>query len=218
MSEVAEGRTALLCGATGLVGSHCLNLLLADPFYKKVVVLTRRSLGAVVSNPKLDQRIVDFEALDQFLGGLEVDHVLSALGTTIAKAGSQENFRRVDFDYPLTVARAALDTGAKHLVVVSSLGADPEGRVFYLKVKGELEGALSELGFQGVTFLRPSLLLGERQETRLAEQFYEVLLRAAPKRYRGIQAETVARVMVESAKTERPGCEILESPEIASFA
>lgn len=218
MSDVEEGRTALLCGATGLVGSHCLNLLLADSFYKQVTVLTRRPLGAVVSNPKLDQRIVDFEQLGHFTRELQVDHVLSALGTTIAKAGSQENFRRVDYDYPVTIARAALDAGAQYLVLVSSLGADPEGRVFYLKVKGELEEAISELGFRGVTFLRPSLLLGERKEPRLAEQFYEVLLRAAPKRYRGIQAEIVARAMVESAKSEQPGCEILESPQIAAFA
>jgi len=199
------------------VGSHCLDLLLADPFYARVVALTRRPLGSVASNPKLDQRIVDFEALDHFLGGLESDHVFCALGTTIAKAGSQENFRRVDFDYPLAIARAALDAGARHLVLVSSLGADPDGRVFYLKVKGELEKAISELGFRGVTFLRPSLLLGERKEPRLAEQFYEVLLRAAPKRYRGVQAETVARAMLESAKAEQPGCEILDSPQIVSF-
>jgi uncharacterized protein YbjT (DUF2867 family) len=171
----------------------------------------------VASNPKLDQRIVDFEALDRFLGGLEVDHVFCALGTTIAKAGSQEKFRRVDFGYPLAIARAALDAGAKHLVLVSSLGADPEGRVFYLKVKGELEEAISELGFRGVTFLRPSLLLGERKEPRLAEQFFEILLRAAPKRFRGVQAETVARAMIESAKAGQPGCEILDSTQIASF-
>jgi len=218
VSEIEATKTALLCGATGLVGSRCLDLLLADPYYGKVVVLTRRSLGSVVSNPKLDQRIVDFEQLGSFMGGLRVDHVLSALGTTIAKAGSQDAFRRVDYDYPLAIARAALAAGAQHLVLVSSLGADPAGRVFYLKVKGELEKAILELGFRGVTFLRPSLLLGERKEPRLAEQFYEVLLRAAPKRYRGVQAEVVARAMVESAKSERPGCEILESPEIASFA
>lgn len=218
MSDVPASRTVLLSGATGLVGSHCLQQLLADPYYKKVVVLTRRPLGSVVSNPKLDQRIVDFEQLDDFISGLQVDHVLSALGTTIAKAGSQESFRRVDFDYPLTIARAALDAGAKHLVLVSSLGADPDGRVFYLKVKGELEAAISNLGYPGVTFLRPSLLLGERQEPRLAEQFYEVLLRAAPKRYRGVQAEIVARAMLESAKSEQPGCEILDSPQIAAFS
>jgi len=218
MSDPVEGRTALLCGATGLVGSHCLDLLLADPYYEKIVALTRRPLGTVASNPKLDQRVVDFDQLDEFTGGLQVDHVFSALGTTIAKAGSQEKFRRVDFDYPLAIGRAALDAGAQHLVLVSSLGADPEGRVFYLKVKGELEEAISELGFKGVTYLRPSLLVGERQEPRLAEQFYEVLLKAAPRRYRGIPAETVARVMVESAKAERPGCEIIESPEIAAFA
>lgn len=218
MSDVAEGRTALLCGATGLVGSHCLDHLLSDPLYKRVVVLTRRSLGAKVSNPKLDQRIVDFDQLGHFVGGLQVDHLFCALGTTIAKAGSQEAFRRVDYDYPLEIARAALDNGATHFVMVSSLGADPEGRVFYLRVKGKLEIAISELGFRGVTFLRPSLLLGERKEPRLAEQFYEVLLRAAPRRYRGVQAEIVARAMVESAKAEKPGCEILESPEIAAFA
>jgi len=218
VSEDAAGKTALLCGATGLVGSHCLNLLLADAFYEKVVVLTRRPLGPVVANPKLDQRIVDFEQLDDFIGGLHVDHVLSALGTTIAKAGSQEAFRRVDYDYPLEIASAALGKGATHFVMVSSLGADPDSRVFYLRVKGELEAAISELGYRGVTFLRPSLLLGERKEPRLAEQFYEVLLRAAPKRYRGVQAEVVAHAMVESAKSEQPGCEILESPEIASFA
>ena len=218
MSDPAAGKTALLCGTTGLVGSHCLRLLLADPAYKQVVALTRRPLGAVIANPKLDQRIVDFEELEHFLGGLQVDHVFSALGTTIAKAGSQEQFRRVDFDYPLAIAKTALDAGAQHLVLVSSLGADSEGRVFYLKVKGELEEAISGLGYQGLTYLRPSLLLGERKEPRLAEQFYEVLLKAAPKRYRGIEAETVARVMIETAKAERPGCEILESPEIAALA
>ena len=217
MNDAADSKTALLCGATGLVGSQCLELLLADPYYEKVVALTRRPLGAMVSNPKLDQRIVDFEQLGHFLGSLEVDHVFSALGTTIAKAGSQESFRRVDYDYPREIAQAAFDAGAQHLVLVSSLGADPEGRVFYLKVKGELETAISGIGYRGLTYLRPSLLVGERKEPRLAEQFYEVLLKAAPRRYRGVPAETVARVMVESAKAERPGCEILESPEIASF-
>ena len=218
MIDAAERRIALLCGATGLVGSHCLELLLTDPFYSRVVVLTRRSLGPVVSNPKLDQRIVDFDRLEDFMGRLKVDHVFGALGTTIAKAGSQEQFRRVDFDYPLAIARAALERGATHLSLVSSLGADPESRVFYLKVKGELEAAISGLGYRGVTFLRPSLLLGERKEPRLAEQFYEILLRAAPKRYRGVQAATVAHAMVESAKLKRSGCEILESPAIAAFA
>src|SRR2546422_227594 len=131
-------RTALLAGATGLVGGHVLRLLLADESYQKITVLSRR--GLPVTSPKLQQRLIDFDHLAD-LDVPRVDDVFCCLGTTIKKAGSQEAFRKVDFGYVEALARIAARAGAKQFLLVSAIGADAKSRVFYSRVKGETEAA-----------------------------------------------------------------------------
>jgi uncharacterized protein YbjT (DUF2867 family) len=213
-------RTALLLGATGLVGGHCLRLLLEEPAYGRVHVLTRRGLGR--AHPRLAEHVVDFDRLDGTAAAVRADDVFCCLGTTIAKAGSRDAFRRVDHDYPLNTARLALARGARRFLLVSALGADPRSRVFYNRVKGETERDVSALGFDAVVLLRPSLLIGERAERRRGEEigkrvmpFVGPLLVGPLRKYRGIEGETVARAMVRLALGDAAGVRIVESDEIA---
>jgi uncharacterized protein YbjT (DUF2867 family) len=149
------------------------------------------------------------------------DQTICALGTTIKKAGSRDAFRRVDFEYPLTIARAALGGGCRHFLLVSAMGADPHSRVFYNRVKGQLEAAILGLGFDRVSIFRPSLLLGDRREFRPGEAAGQVLGRwlrfAIPRRYRPIHARTVAAAMVRIAAVNPAGYRTLTSDAIAEW-
>ena len=218
-----NGRTAVLLGASGLVGGFCLRTLVADKSYAGIILLNRREL-AVAPDRRLSQRMVDFENLSAAeFAGAQV--VFCSLGTTIRKAGSQEAFRRVDLEYPLAAAKAARQTGAKQFVLVSSVGADPLAKNFYLRTKGELEREISNLGFSTVHILRPSLLLGKREEFRLGER---VAMAAMPllnfamlgglRRYRAISAESVGRAMVVAARREKSGTFIHEYEQIIALA
>jgi uncharacterized protein YbjT (DUF2867 family) len=199
--------TALLAGATGLVGSHVLRNLLADPHWGRVVTVGRRATP--VRHVKLEQRIVDLGMLET-LGDLRADDVFCCVGTTIKQAGSQDAFRRVDHDYVVALAGAGLRAGATQFLLVSAIGADPASRVFYSRVKGETEAAVRRLSYRGVQIFRPSLLLGERAEFRAGERIATLLAPIASlalvgplRRYRPIQADTVARAMGQIA-TEAP--------------
>src|SRR5690606_11908511 len=139
---------------------------------------------------------------------------ICALGTTIKQAGSQAQFRRVDHDYVLAFARAALAGGVRHVLVVTALGADARSSVFYNRVKGELEEALSELPFSALPIVRPSLLLGRREQTRLGERLAAPLARLLPKSYRGIEAATVARALVRLAREPAAGRRVVLSKEL----
>src|SRR5688572_11971644 len=153
---------AWIAGATGLVGRALLDALLAEPRVEQVAALARRPLPR--THPKLESVTVDFERLEQELAGRRATCAFCCLGTTIKKAGSQDAFRRVDHDYVLAFARAALAAGAEKLLVVTALGADAKSGIFYNRVKGEVEAHLRELGFRELHLLRPSLLLGPREE------------------------------------------------------
>jgi uncharacterized protein YbjT (DUF2867 family) len=149
----------------------------------------------------------------------------TALGTTIRKAGSQQAFRRVDFEYPLSAAKQALNAGAKQFILVSSVGADPGSRNFYLRTKGELEQAVSALGFQAVHIFRPSILLGKREEFRAGERVATVIapvlnlmLMGVLRRYRAIRAATVGRAMVAAARQAIIGVHVYEYDQIAQLA
>ena len=204
-------RTALLAGASGLVGGHCLRLLLAEPTYGRVIALGRRALP--LQHPKLEQKLVDFAHIADLVP--RVDDVYCCLGTTIKKAGSQAAFRRVDHDYVVALAQAAKQAGARRFLLVSSLGANSRSRIFYSRVKGEAERDVSAVPFKAVHIFRPSLLLGERAESRPLERLGSVAfgalapLLAGPLRpYRAIPAETVARAMVRAALGEATGVRI----------
>jgi uncharacterized protein YbjT (DUF2867 family) len=211
--------TALLLGATGLVGGHVLDLLLADPRYLRVTVLTRRPLARM--DPKLDQRTADFDRLEDHAISFAVSDVFCCLGTTIAQAGSQEAFRRVDHDYVVHAARLAAQHGAGRYLVVTAAGANARSRIFYNRVKGEAENAVRALPLEGVVILRPSLLLGERSGTRTGESVAQRVMPALEwmlvgplRRYRPIHASTVARAMVRLAREQPRGVRVVESDEI----
>ncbi len=205
-----------LLGATGLVGRHTLDLLAADPHFTRVVVLARRKPGEAMA-PRVEAHLVDLERLDERPELLGVDQVICALGTTIKTVGgSRERFRAVDFGIPLAAARVARQQGARHFLLVSALGASAGSRVFYNRVKGELEDALRVIGFRSVTILRPSLLLGDRAQPRLGEEVGKRLAWLVPGRYRPVHARDVAAALVRAAREDVPGLHILESDEIAS--
>lgn len=214
-------RTAVIAGATGLVGRHCLEELLADPAYARVVALTRRSFD--LQDAKLTEDLTDFDNLPAYLG-IPCDTAFCSLGTTIRKAGSREAFHRVDFEFVQNFARWARRSGAKTFVLVSAAGADAHSGNFYLKTKGEAEAAVAAAGFDSVYFLRPGLLLGERKEFRLGETIATPLLRAVGvflrgglSKYRAIAARDVARAMVRCAEESRPGAQVMHNAEILTL-
>lgn len=208
----------LVCGATGLVGRACLERLLADPAFARVVVLSRRPLPEAVrskdTDEKLDVHLVDFERLSEHRDLLRVDAILCALGTTIKQAGSQERFREVDFGYPLTLARLGLEEGVRHFLLVSALGAGARSRFFYNRVKGELEEALRALPYRSTTIVRPSLLLGDRPEFRLGEEVAKRFAFLFPNKYKPVHADAVAAVLVAAAREDRAGAQVIASAEI----
>jgi uncharacterized protein YbjT (DUF2867 family) len=206
---------AVLAGASGLVGGHLLRLLLAEPAYREVTALVRRPVSA--AHPKLVQRVVDFSQLTkENVAG--ADKVFSALGTTSAKAGSQEQQRLVDYEYPLELGRVCLAAGARQYLLVSAADASATSRVFYSRLKGELERDLTKLGYPALTIARPSLILGERTEKRALERLSQAvmpwavdpLLRGGWRRYHSIAAETIARALVQRSQADFAGVEILE--------
>lgn len=212
------GRTVVLSGATGLVGREALRLLLADPGIAQVVVLVRRPLADAPASPKLVAHVVDFERLDATAPPFAADQLVCALGSTIRQAGSEERFRAVDFGYPLALARLAVARGARHVLLVSALGADPRSRVFYNRVKGELEAALSALPLPALSIVRPSLLLGDRAEFRLGEVLAKPFALLVLGRYRPVHARDVAAALVRLAREDAPGKRVVESETIRAWA
>ena len=216
-----HSRSALVAGASGLIGRALLPLLLESPRYKRVHVLLRRTVPELPAHAKLQVHTVDFGRLPALPA---VDDVFISLGTTIKAAGSQAAFRLVDFDAVLNTARAGRATGAKRLLVISALGADPRSRVFYNRVKGEMEVAMAALGYESVVIARPSLLVGDRaalgQPRRAGEDWATRLLRPAlrwvPRSVRPIGADIVARSMLRAALEAAPGVTVLSSSEMQS--
>lgn len=204
--------TAWLAGATGLVGREALSLLLADPSFTHVLSLGRRGTGA--SDPRLEERIVDFDTLERDAPDVPGNVALCSLGSTIKQAGSKAQFRRVDHDYVLAFARAALAHGVRHFLIVTALGADPNSRVFYNRVKGEVEADLAALPFAALTILRPSMLLGNRSEFRFGERVLAPLTKLLPRSVGGIEAHTVARAMVRLAREPANGRRVVLSREL----
>ena len=212
-------RTALVVGGSGLVGRFCLQALLDDPAYGSVITLARRELS-VAAHSRLTQKVLSFEMLAS-LDLPPLDDVFCALGTTIRTAGSQEVFRRVDYDLPLAVADHALKFGARQFVLVSSIGADAKSKNFYLRTKGEVEDALRRLPFKTLHIFRPGFLMGKREESRLGESIavplakgLQFVLIGGLRRYRPISAEKVGRAMVAAAEGDRQGTFIWQFDEI----
>jgi uncharacterized protein YbjT (DUF2867 family) len=207
-----------LLGATGLVGKYCLDLLASDRAFERVVVIARRKFADATA-PRVEGHIVDMDRLSERPDLFGVDEVVCALGTTIKTVGgSQARFREVDYGIPVAAAELARRQGARHYLLVSAVGASSRSRVFYNRVKGELEDALQSLGFRSVTILRPSLLLGDRTESRFGEEVAKRIGWILPGKYRPVQARDVARVLVLCARQDAPGVRIIESDEIRELA
>lgn len=211
--------SVLLVGATGLVGRECLRLLLADNAFGRIIVVTRRPLSPDVRSPKLETHVLDFEHLNEYDALFQVDAIICALGTTIRQAGSRTRFRTVDYEYPLLFAKLGRRQGCKHFLVVSALGANQRSRVFYNRVKGELEEALRALEYPRLTIVRPSLLLGPRAELRLGEEVAKRVTRwlgpLVPRAFKPVEARNVATALIKTAREEGSGVRIVESWELA---
>ncbi|MBA3889318.1 MAG: NAD(P)H-binding protein [Gemmatimonadaceae bacterium] len=210
----------MVLGGTGMVGGELIGLLLRDPGFARVVAPARRLVTAPAGfsaeqRDRLDARVVDFDRLDGQADAFNgVTHIFCALGTTIRLAGSQEKFRRVDHDYPVAAARLGLQLGAVHYLLVSALGADAGSRVFYNRVKGETERDVCAVGYPAVTIVRPSLLLGEREDFRLGEQVAKWFAWLTPARLAPVHARDVGAALVASANEKKSGTLVIESAAI----
>ncbi|WP_242927818.1 oxidoreductase [Pontibacter vulgaris] len=212
-------RNALIAGASGLVGGHCLQLLLNSERYSQVISIGRRDLPVI--HPKLDQRVIDFDNMERYATELAADDVYCCLGTTIKKAGSKDAFYKVDHTYVTKLAEITLQKQASQFLVVSAMGADAGSMIFYNQVKGKMEEHVMELGFETVHIFRPSLLLGEREEHRAGEEFAAKIMKPLQglmvgplRKYKPVQAETVAKAMLYAASLNQTGNHIHPSDEI----
>ncbi len=208
-------KTALLAGATGLVGSALLPLLLASERYAKVLVVGRRPVA--IQHPKLTQVVTDLGQLEAERLRLIADDVYCCLGTTMRQAGSKEAFYEVDFTYVVKLAAITAGNFAAQFLVVSAIGADTESAFYYSKVKGEMEAAVRQAPFRAIHIFRPSLLLGTRARPRLGERLGGLvlrllgpLLRGSWQKYRAITDVAVARAMLAAAAEDGGGVRVHE--------
>ena len=213
----ASMKTAMIAGATGLVGSHLLTLLLSGDQYGKVIAITRKPLP---DHPRLVQVTFDMAEAKNYTA-YRADDVYCCLGTTIAVAGSKDNFRKVDFVYPASMAKAMQGISASQYLLVSALGANKASSIFYNRVKGEVEDEITHVGYRCVQIFRPSLLLGDRAEKRSGEDaakiFYKLFGFLIPKKYKGIEAAKVAKAMYYCAALDQSGVHIHESGDLQHY-
>ena len=216
-------KTALIIGSTGLIGSELLKILLESSEYAQVVTFVKRDTG--IQNPKLTQHIIDFDKPETYKELVVGDDLFCTIGTTIKTAGSKEAFRKVDFEYPRQFAAFALQNKVKQFLIISSLSADANSGNFYLKTKGEIQDFLKDSNFESVSVLQPSLLLGDRKEFRLGEKIGAFFMKTLSfmflgnlKKYKAIEAKTVAKAMLAIAQQNNSGFKIYESDVIQEIA
>lgn len=212
-------KKALIAGATGLVGNELLHILLDAEEYEQVTVLVRRPLN--LKHSKLVEVVVDYDHLDKYADVMEVDDVFSCLGTTIKKAKTQDSMYKVDVEYPLMLAQLAYKNQAKHFLLISSMNANPDSKIWYSKMKGELEKELSKIPFEKTSILRPALLLGERNEFRLGEKVASVIFKGLSFLFVGpllkvkaIEGKQVAKSMCIIAQRKSLGIKIYSSDQL----
>lgn len=207
-------KTALIYGTTGLIGNDLLKILLETTTYDKVLALTRRPLE--VHHPKLEEIMYDFNQADP--GKLKADHLFCCMGTTIRKAGSTKEFYKIDHDFVVETAKLAKQNGATLFSLVSAIGANSSSKIFYNKVKGEVEQAIRQIGYPSVHIYRPSLLIGNRKEFRLMERIAQITMNIigylVPIKHRGVQATKVAEIMAFNAKTKASENLLVNNAEI----
>lgn len=211
-------KTAVVIGATGLIGSKIVSMLLNDDRYESIKVFSRRKLK--IENPKLILEIVDFEKINSWKNKIIGDEIYSALGSTIKKAGSAEERDRIDYSYQFNVLKYASENGVKACSLVSSAGANKDSKNSYLKMKGQLDEEIKKLNFEKIFIFRPSFLLGERENRRISEQiispFIQMITSIIPplKKYKPVFGSRVAKSMIKVMNTEEAGYKIYELEKV----
>ncbi|WP_168121333.1 NAD(P)H-binding protein [Paenibacillus sp. HB172176] len=216
-------RTAVVAGATGLVGNELVKLLLWNKSYRKVIVLVRKRMN--LTHPRLEQLVLDFDRLCELppglLGGADV---YCTLGTTRKKAGSKERFEHVDYDYPIMLGKVAKRDGANRMLIITAMGANEKSLFFYSRVKGKVESDLQAMCPSKLHIFRPSLIIGERRERRFGEAVAARLAKSCAflfmgglRKYKPIAAKRIAQAMIAAALYEEGAPKILSSPDIASW-
>lgn len=216
-------KTALVLGATGVVGTQLLKRLCTSKDYQTIHLFTRRELEYKDSVCKV--HIVDFDNMKEFADLFHVNDVFICLGTTIKKAKSKEAFRKVDYDYVVEAGKLAKAANVENVLVISAIGADSKSSFFYSRVKGDMEEILKQLKLNSLHIFRPSLLIGERKELRIGEKIsgklssiFKFLLVGPLRPYRAIHVETVATAMSIAAKSVNSGNHVYQSNEIEELA
>jgi len=217
------GKKAIVAGASGLIGSEILKILLNDPIYSEVLAIVRTPME--LNHPKFNQIAVNFDKLADFAHLIEGDVIFCTLGSTRKKTPDLAAYRKIDHDYPVKLANIAVENGINQFHLISALGADHNSSNFYTKMKGETEEDVKSSGVNALVIYRPSLLTGNRVETRFAEgimqrlsKIINPLLVGSLRKYRSIAATTVAKVMTDLSKSDLKGIYVYESDDIQKLA
>lgn len=212
-------KTAIVFGASGLIGELLVHKLLIDNRYQKIILIVRKSTN--LKHEKLEEKIIDFNSFIENISSIQADEIYCCIGTTIKKAGSKEAFEAVDLEIPTKIAELAVKNNIQKLLIVSSLGANLHTSNFYLKTKAKMEHAVAKNPIETVIFFRPSVLLGSRKEIRFGELMAKILmplvqlfLLGSLKKYRAIKGEVVAQAMINVANSDYEGLQYLESDEV----
>jgi uncharacterized protein YbjT (DUF2867 family) len=201
---MTQNKTAIVLGSTGLVGSNLVQKLLQNNQFSRIKIIVRRPSG--ITHPKIKEYIVNFDELSSKDTMFKGDTLFSCMGTTIKKAGSKDAQYKVDFTYQYEVAKNAISNGVTNYVLVSSANANANSKVFYSRIKGELDEAIMKLSFERIIIFRPSILMGEREERRLGEELGSTIINCVGKiipslkKYRSIKGKEVANAMVAAYK------------------
>lgn len=199
-----RSKIAIVIGSTGLVGKKLVEQLISDSSISKIRLLQRRKSG--INHEKVEEHIVDFDHVNSYEHLIKGDILFSCMGTTLKQAGSKEAQYKVDYTYQFEVAKQAAANGVLQYVLVSSANANAKSSIFYSRIKGELDEAAMRMDFEQILIIRPSVLIGEREQKRAGEEMgakvIHVLAKIIPslKKYRGIRAEEVAAAMIQASK------------------